>query len=232
MSNAIFNELNYVKVLLVEDDLNLRKVIKELIEPYVNEIYEASNGRDGLGLFTLNDVSLVISDINMSVMSGTTMAGQIRELDEAVPIIFITAYDTDVNLQNSIRIKNSSFLKKPFDKQQLLISMLMAIKHSAKSTERLNLGLNFSYDTQNRILYDKDHPVTLTRTEQRLLHILVINKNRVVSFEMIENFTWSGKVASFETMRNYINKLRNKTYPELIKNIQGIGYKISIERDI
>lgn len=92
MSNTIFNELNYVKVLLVEDDLNLRKVIKELIEPYVNEIYEASNGRDGLELFTLNDVSLVISDINMSVMGGTTMAGQIRELDEAVPIIFITAY--------------------------------------------------------------------------------------------------------------------------------------------
>ena len=77
--------------------------------------------------------------------------------------------------------------------------------------------------------YSIKRAVVLTRTEQRLLHILAINKERVVSFEMIENFTWSGKVASFETMRNYINKLRNKTYAQLIKNIQGLGYKLSID---
>lgn len=161
-------------------------------------------------------------------MSGTTMAKRVRELDERVPIIFITAYDTDKNLQNSLSIQNSNLLKKPFDKQQLLIMILMATKNGVKTSKRLNLGRGFSYDMQDRLLYSESGNIALTRTEQRLLHILVTNKERVVSFTMIENFTWSGKVASFETMRNYINKLRNKTYAQLIKNVQGLGYKLSL----
>lgn len=107
--------------------------------------------------------------------------------------------------------------------------MLRAVKGGTSAVHRLNLGYGFSYDTQSRVLYNGDESVVLTRTEQRLLHILAINQDRVVSFEMIENFTWSGKVASFETMRNYINKLRTKTYSTLIKNIQGIGYKLSFD---
>ena len=162
-------------------------------------------------------------------MSGTSMAKRVRELDARVPIIFITAYDTDENLQNSLNIQNSNLLKKPFDKQQLLIMILMATKNGSNANKRLNLGRGFSYDTQDRLLYNENKNIVLTRTEQRLLHILAINKERVVSFEMIENFTWSGKVASFETMRNYINKLRNKTYAQLIKNVQGLGYKLSLD---
>ena len=162
-------------------------------------------------------------------MSGTSMSKRVREIDSRMPIIFITAYDTDENLQNSISIQNSNLLKKPFDKQQLLIMILMATKNGVKTIKRLNLGRGFSYDMQDRLLYSESGNIALTRTEQRLLHILAINKERVVSFEMIENFTWSGKVASFDTMRNYINKLRNKTYAQLIKNVQGLGYKLSID---
>ena len=104
----------------------------------------------------------------------------------------------------------------------------MATKNGVKTSKRLNLGRGFSYDMQDRLLYSESGNIALTRTEQRLLHILVTNKERVVSFTMIENFTWSGKVASFETMRNYINKLRKKTYAQLIKNVQGLGYKLSL----
>ncbi|WP_188115767.1 helix-turn-helix domain-containing protein [Campylobacter concisus] len=105
----------------------------------------------------------------------------------------------------------------------------MATKNGSNANKRLNLGRGFSYDTQDRLLYNENKNIVLTRTEQRLLHILAINKERVVSFEMIENFTWSGKVASFETIRNYINKLRTKTYTQLIKNVQGLGYKLSLD---
>ncbi|MBE2984536.1 response regulator transcription factor [Campylobacter sp. RM9344] len=226
--NTIFKELSRINVLLVEDDLHLRDVIKELVEPYVGQIFKAQNGKDGLEIFSQNDINLIITDINMTSMNGIKMVKHIRKLDEQTPIIFITAYDTDENLQNLITIQNSSLLKKPFDKQQLLITMLMVSKNGIKALERLNLGQGFSYDIQSRTLYSGDENIALTKTEQRLLHILAINKDRVVSFEMIENFTWSGKVASFDTMRNYINKLRNKTYATLIKNIQGIGYKLSL----
>ena len=227
--NEIFKELAHLNVLLVEDDTQLQGVLAGLLKPYVGQIYKAQNGQDGLESFSKNDIDIIITDINMTHMSGTTMAKRVRELDERVPIIFITAYDTDENLQNSLNIQNSNLLKKPFDKQQLLIMILMATKNGVKTSKRLNLGRGFSYDMQDRLLYSESGNIALTRTEQRLLHILVTNKERVVSFTMIENFTWSGKVASFETMRNYINKLRNKTYAQLIKNIQGLGYKLSLD---
>ncbi len=227
--NEIFKELAHLNVLLVEDDTQLQGVLAGLLKPYVGQIYKAQNGQDGLESFSKNDIDIIITDINMTHMSGTTMAKRVRELDERVPIIFITAYDTDENLQNSLNIQNSNLLKKPFDKQQLLIMILMATKNGVKTSKRLNLGRGFSYDMQDRLLYSESGNIALTRTEQRLLHILVTNKERVVSFTMIENFTWSGKVASFDTMRNYINKLRNKTYAQLIKNIQGLGYKLSLD---
>ena len=226
--NEIFKELAHLNVLLVEDDTQLQGVLAGLLKPYVGQIYKAQNGQDGLESFSKNDIDIIITDINMTHMSGTTMAKRVRELDERVPIIFITAYDTDENLQNSLSIQNSNLLKKPFDKQQLLIMILMATKNGVKTSKRLNLSRGFSYDMQDRLLYSESGNIALTRTEQRLLHILVTNKERVVSFTMIENFTWSGKVASFETMRNYINKLRNKTYAQLIKNVQGLGYKLSL----
>lgn len=227
--NEILKGLQHISVLLVEDDVGLREVVKGLLKPYVRQIYEAKDGLEGLEVFKANNINLIISDINMTKMSGTSMARHIRELDSQVPIIFVTAFDTDENLQNSICIENSNFLKKPFDKQQLLITMLRAVKVGTSVVHRLTLGHGFSYDTQSRVLYNGDESVALTRTEQRLLHILAINQGQVVSFSMIENFTWSGKVASFETMRNYINRLRTKTYPALIKNIQGIGYKLSFD---
>ena len=227
--NEIFKELAHLNVLLVEDDTQLQGVLAGLLAPYVGQIYKAQNGQDGLESFSKNDIDVIITDINMTQMSGTTMAKRIRELDERVPIIFITAYDTDENLQNSLNIQNSNLLKKPFDKQQLLIMILMATKNGAKTSKRLNLGCGFSYDTQGRLLYKESETIVLTRTEQRLLHILAINKERVVSFDMIENFAWNGKVASFETIRNYINKLRTKTYTQLIKNVQGLGYKLSLD---
>ena len=216
-------------MLLVEDDTQLQGVLAGLLAPYVGQIYKAQNGQEGFECFSKNDIDIIITDINMTHMSGTSMAKRVRELDARVPITFITAYDTDENLQNSLNIQNSNLLKKPFDKQQLLIMILMATKNGSNANKRLNLGRGFSYDTQDRLLYNENKNIVLTRTEQRLLHILAINKERVVSFEMIENFMWSGKVASFETMRNYINKLRNKTYAQLIKNVQGLGYKLSLD---
>lgn len=227
--NEIFKELAHLNVLLVEDDTQLQGVLAGLLAPYVSQIYKAQNGQDGFECFSKNDIDIIITDINMTHMSGTSMAKGVRELDAHVPIIFITAYDTDENLQNSLNIQNSNLLKKPFDKQQLLITILMATKNRVKTNKRLNLGHGFSYDTQDRLLYNESKNIVLTRTEQRLLHILAINKERVVSFDMIENFAWNSKVASFETMRNYINKLRNKTYTQLIKNVQGLGYKLSID---
>ena len=229
MNNKIFENLKSLNVLFVEDDTNLRKVIVNLIAPYVSEIYEADNGEDGLALFNAKKIDLVISDVNMTKMSGIAMASEIRKIDPLVPIIFTSAYDTDENLYGSICLKSSGFLKKPFDKQQLMISMVMATSNAENlNKNRVDLKNGFIYDIGTRILYKDGEAVSLTKTEQRFMHLLIKNIDRVVSFEMIESYVWNDKFASADTIRNFINRIRNKIYPELIKSVAGMGYKIVV----
>ncbi|MFV0561684.1 helix-turn-helix domain-containing protein [Malaciobacter mytili] len=71
--------------------------------------------------------------------------------------------------------------------------------------------------------------MNLTKKEQRLLELLLKNQEHIVPFSLIENFVWIENGATADTIRMFINKLRKKIYPELIQNIQGIGYKLSLK---
>ena len=120
------------------------------------------------------------------------------------------------------------FSKKPFDKRQLLIAMVMAVAKNMNETNTVHMLNGFSYYFDSQCLYFENHEVELTRTERRLLYLLLIHRNHTISFGMIETYVWQTKGASPDTIRNYINRLRAKIYPELIKNIQGVGYQITL----
>ena len=229
MNHKIQEILKSAKVLLVEDDPTLKEMIKELITPYVTCVYDAQNGEEGLEKFNLYEIDLIISDIHMARMSGICMVKEIRKIDPNVAVIFITAYDTDENMINSILLKSKNFLKKPFDKNQLLISMVMAMAQDMVEENQVAFSHGFSYQYETKTLYHDGIEVELTRTEQRLFFLLLSHKNHTVSFEMMEAYTWQGKGATPDTIRNYINRLRNKIYPKLIKNIQGIGYQLTTD---
>lgn len=229
MNYKIQETLKSVKVLLVEDDIYLKETIKDLIAPYVYSIHDANNGEEGLEKFTINEINLIISDIHMERMSGINMIKEVRKFDPTVSVIFITAYDTDENMMNSVVVKSKNFLKKPFDKNQLLMAMIMAMAKDTSPDNILEFLQGFSYHFDTKSLYHNGIGIELTRTEQRLLFLLLTHKNHTVSFEMIEAYTWQGKGATPDTIRNYINKIRHKIYPKLIKNIQGIGYQLILE---
>lgn len=228
MNEQMKEILESTKVLLVEDDVSLKEMIKDLISPYVPIVHSAKDGEEGLEKFNLYDIDLIISDIHMARMSGIHMVKEIRKFDPNIPVIFLTAYDTDENMLNAILLKSKNFLKKPFDKNQLLIAMIMAIAKDISNENMLILPQGFQYCLDSKKLYHKTTEVELTRTEQRLLFLLLIHRNHTVSFEMIEAYTWQEKGATPDTIRNYINKLRKKIYPEIIKNIQGIGYQLTL----
>lgn len=228
LSNKVNNILKNIQVLIVEDDQPLLEMMKILISPHVKGVYTAEDGENGLSEFHSHEINLIISDIHMVGMNGLHMIKEIRKYDPCIPVIFITAYDSDENMLSSIALKSRNFLKKPFDKDQLLISMVMAVAQEKLDINILQMLYGFSYQIETKCLYHKGIEVELTRTEQRLLYLLLVNRNHTVSFDMIESYSWQDKGASADTVRNYINRLRNKIYPDLIKNIQGIGYQLTL----
>ena len=218
-----------ITVLVVEDEQTLRDIIVESMEPYVKEIHVASNGVEGLDAFKNNPIDLIISDIHMAKMNGLRMSHEIRKFDPNVPIIFLTAYDTDDNMLEAIEVKSRSVLRKPFDKRQLLLSMTLAVSNFREEFKAYQLAHDFVYHIESRELCKKNEVISLTKKERRLLELMLKHHNHVVPFSLIENYVWADQGATPDAIRMFINKLRKKTYPELIENLQGIGYKLSLD---
>jgi len=221
--------LNNINVLIVEDEIELRDIIVESIEDCVKKVFVSNNGIGGLELFQLNDIDLIISDIHMAKMTGLRMSHEIRKFDPFVPIIFLTAYDTDDNMLEAIEVKSRSVLKKPFDKKQLIVSMMLAISSFKEEFTWFNLSKGYKYNLDNKELTLNKEIIALTKKEQRLLELLLKHKNHIVPFSLIEGYVWIDNGATPDAIRMFINKLRKKIYPDLIENLQGIGYKLSIK---
>ena len=168
-----------ITVLVVEDEQTLRDIIVESMEPYVKEIHVASNGVEGLDAFKNNPIDLIISDIHMAKMNGLRMSHEIRKFDPNVPIIFLTAYDTDDNMLEAIEVKSHSVLRKPFDKRQLLLSMTLAVSNFREEFKAYQLAHDFIYHIESRELCQKNEVISLTKKERRLLELML---NHVVPF--------------------------------------------------
>ncbi len=228
MTNQIDIFLKELKILLVEDEDNLRQVIKESIEPLVKEVYESSNGKQGLDIFYKKDLDLIITDINMIDMNGLKMIKEVRKTNPNLPVIFLTAYNTDDNILEAIKLHSSTLLNKPFDKKQLITAMKITIAQIFDTQSTINLKNEFHYNTRTKELYKKRELISLTKIEKRLLELFIHNKKHLVTYIMIENYVWQEKGATQDTIRAYIKKLRKKTHLDLFKNIQGLGYLLDI----
>lgn len=216
-------------ILIVEDEENLRDIMHESIEEYVNEVFVAKNGIEGLEKFQSENIDLIVSDIHMAKMTGLRMSHEIRKFDPYIPIIFLTAYDTDENMIEAIEVKSRSVLKKPFDKKQLLVSMMLAMSSFKDEFTLFDLSKGYKYNLDTKELVLDDDIITLTKKEQRLLDLFLKHQEHSVPFSLIENYVWRENGATPDAIRMFINKLRKKIYPELIQNIQGIGYKLTIK---
>lgn len=228
MNNKLDILLKELNILLVEDEIDLKQIISESITPYINKVFEAENGIEGLELFCQEDINLIITDINMLKMNGLSMVREIRKFNPFIPVIFLTAYDTDENILEAIELHSSNLLKKPFDKKQLITTMQITVGQTIEQNKEIDLLNGFKYCINTKELFTKDELIPLTKTERRLLDLLIHNRKHLVSFEMMENYVWQEKGATQETIRSYIKKLRQKTHSDLFKNIQGMGYLLDI----
>ena len=231
MYGKIKDILKDVNLLLVEDDDELRETIRESVEHYVNRIFTCRDAMEAMDSFEKNSVNLIVSDINMPRMSGLKMASIIRQSDANVPIIFLTAYDSDDNMLNAIEVGGFGLLKKPFDKRELVMSMSFAANKFKSDFASVDLKNGFVFNAFTRELHKGCEIVNLTKKEQNLLHLLLKNQSKTVTFEMIEASVWQGESCTGDTIRSFVYKLRKKLYPELIQNSQGVGYKLSLNEE-
>lgn len=222
--------LKKVTILLVEDEEQLRKKFKSVLEMYVDTVYEASNGEDALEIFKLKSPHIIITDVKMPVMDGLMLTGIIRELDEKVPIVVISAFSEKGMLIDFISLNLVQYLVKPIDFEQLnevLLKSAQILEKNGMVEFRLNDDTVYSFSKKILIKgsQNKKH-VKLAPKETALLELLIQNKTKLVSKELIEDEVYNMEPMSVSALNNLTSKLRKKIGENKILTISGFGFML------
>lgn len=222
MKNKALKEL---KVLLVEDEENLARLLKGAIGDSFHSFIVAKDGQEGKELFLKISPDIVITDIEMPRLSGLDMSKELKQINPDIPIIILSAFSEKEKLFSAIDVGVTKYFLKPFDPDELLDYISSISSKLGNKTVKLNEGFIFNKTTSS--LYKNDRFVPLTKNEVKFLCLLLNDKSDIIDDMAIKEKLWTGDVSD-ERVRTFVRRFRAKTSKKLIKNVKGFGYKIDI----
>lgn len=227
------------KILLLEDDKSLNRGISFKLKKEGFEIETAFCIEEAKNIFDNNKIDLIITDIGLPDGSGFDFCEEIRKISN-VYIIMLTALDEEFNAVMGYEIGADDYVTKPFS-LAILVSKVKAFMKRAGNDEKektsenilISEDIEFDYGDYTLILNREDtEKVQLTKTEGKLLKLLMENAMNIIQKEQILDILWDmdGNFVDDNTVAVYMRRLRKKvekdpSEPIFIKNIRGIGYK-------
>jgi DNA-binding response OmpR family regulator len=226
--------MNGTRILVVDDDGDIRGLVRELLERSGLVVREAGDGKEALRMLYDARPELIILDIAMPEMDGWQTLERIREMTD-VPVIMLTAREGELEAVRGLKAGADDYVRKPFGRQELLarVQALLRRSSAARPPERETFddGL-VRIDVANAEVKVAGHDVQLTPLEFRLLLAFVRNRDQVLSRDQILDLVWgdSAGVAG-EQVKLYVGYLRRKleqVLPEAgmpIETVRGFGYR-------
>ncbi len=221
MQNSSLKDL---KILLVEDEENLAKSLKNAIGDNFYSFTVANNGKDGIDKFINISPDIVITDIMMPELTGLEMAEKLKEINPAVPIIIVSAFSEKDKLLNAIDVGIIKYFIKPYDPDELLDYIYNISKNIASKPVLLNDGFIF-YKTK-RSLYKDGKYIALSKREVAFMELLLKTFSDITDSEIIKSTLWKDNKGSDIRLRSFIKRFRIKTSKNLLNNIKGKGYQL------
>jgi DNA-binding response OmpR family regulator len=226
------------KILVIDDDPSMLKLIKFVMGPNGYEVITALSGQGGLEKFYKHQPDLVILDIMMPHLDGWEVCHTIRSVS-TVPIIMLTALRWHENVVKGLKVGADDYLAKPFHPQELqarVDAILRRTRMSPPSSDALPLyfGNDLVIDPANRQVTVRDEVVDLTPTEYELLFFMAKRVNRILPPHVIFDNVWPYNTnAGLENVKWYIWRLRKKievdpSHPCYILTEHGFGYRFAV----
>ncbi|MCB2197548.1 MAG: response regulator transcription factor [Bacteroidetes bacterium] len=224
------------KILLVEDDTNLGFLLLEFLESNGFDVKLYRDGISGLNGFRASEFDFCILDVMMPLMDGFTLAEKIREQNQKIPIIFLTARSMKEDKLKGFRIGIDDYITKPFDEEELLFRIQSILKrvNPEEETQKVLYQLGkITFDAQNQVIKIDGQSKRLTSKESKILELLAKSKNNIVNRETLMKEIW-GETDYFigRSLDVFISKLRKhlKDEPKLkIETIPTVGIILSME---
>lgn len=227
------------KILYVEDDVALSFVTRDNLELSGYQVDYCGDGLAALEMIHQNNYDLFILDVMLPKMDGFTLAKKIRETNNQIPILFLTARSSKEDRISGLRLGADDYLTKPFSIEELILKIEIFLKRSKivtsgkREAQHLRLG-NLLFDSDNLQLTDEARVLPLTRREAELLHYFVIHLNQIIKREEILMEVWGNDhFFASRSLDVFVSRLRKilKCDPQIqLENIHNVGYRLKIQK--
>lgn len=222
-----------IKILYVEDELFLGKIVKESLESRGFEVVMETDGADVLRSFEEERPDICILDVMLPHRSGFEIAEDIRKINDDIPILFLTAKTQTEDLVHGFKIGGNDYIRKPFSMEELIVRIENALRVKKEETistaaDSIQIG-HYTFHLNKQILKLGAIDKKLSYRESELLKYLYLNSNTIIDRKELLNHIWGND--SFFNSRNldvYITKIRSYLKEDNnleILTIKGVGYR-------
>lgn len=219
-----------MQILLIEDNLTIIKGLTYTLKQNNYEVYACKNLLEAISYLKDNPkLNLIILDVTLPDGNGFTFfTNNLKNLN--IPTIFLTAKDEEDDIVRGLEIGAEDYLTKPFSTKELLArinKILLRQKHNSILKVR-----NISFDMDKMLVYKDTIKLELTPLELKLLHLLFLNLNKLVSRNTILDkiYEWTGNDVDSHTITVYFQRIRQKLGTDIISTVKGLGYRIDYEK--
>ena len=223
-------------ILLVEDDSTLSMIISETLQRDGFDVLTAGNGEEGLKQFTRHGADLIIADVMMPRMDGFEMGRRIRQINQNVPLLFLTAKSEIEDIVEGFELGGNDYLKKPFKMLELIVRIKALLRRNVREEDNLFEIGDYTLDLSTQILSHKDNGgIELSLIEAKLLKELIVNVGYTVEASTIMQLIWQrDDPYRRNSLHGFIHKLRHfLCHDQSISliNQRGIGYMLTVKRE-
>jgi DNA-binding response OmpR family regulator len=219
------------QILVIDDDDDIRGLVRTLLERAGHDVSDAADGREGLRELYAGSPDLVILDVGMPGLDGWATLERIREVSD-VAVLMLTARDAELERVRGLKGGADDYVVKPFGRQELVARVDVLLRRPRRggapdTYADARLSISFA---QRAVSYD-NREVALTRLEYRLLTAFVRHPNQVLSHEQLRELVWGDTTTtSRDEVKLYVGYLRRKLAPDApgstpIETVRGFGYR-------
>jgi len=222
------------RILIVEDEINMRKGLKDNLEFEGYDVDTAEDGEAGLNKILANDYNLVVMDVMMPKISGFDVCKTIRKKGITTPVILLTAKGEEIDKVLGLELGADDYVTKPFSLRELLARIKAILRRGENFTS--NEGLikigKLEVDFSSYSAKEENDDVQMSSKEFDILNYFWKNRNKTVRRDNLLNEIWGyDETPTTRTVDNFILKLRQKiendpNHPKIIITIHGVGYKL------
>ena len=228
--------MSTTKILYVEDELFLGKIVRESLESRGFEVMMETDGAKVFDLFKKSKPDICVLDVMLPNKDGFAIADEIREADEEVPIIFLTAKTQTEDVVKGFSLGGNDYIRKPFSMEELIVRIQSLLRNKTEGNTKVagdsvTIG-KYTFQLNRQLLSIGKEEKKLSYRESELLKLLYENRDKIIDRKDILNLLWGND--SFFNSRNldvYITKLRSYLREDSsleIITIKGIGYRFVV----